>query len=154
MQLFTSSPSTITRARAAVARVAADVRPRQVEVVAEEVDEQPARLDLALVALAVDLDRRSAGSSSAALTLALLSRPRAHRPRGADLGEVPPVVGRRVDVGGRVERVAGPRPPRAPPRSDGPRRSLASSALARTGVAATQPSATRAPPSAPTRRPR
>src|SRR5262249_11476642 len=40
-------------ARAAVAGVAADVRARQIEVVAEEVDEEPARLDLALVALAV-----------------------------------------------------------------------------------------------------
>jgi hypothetical protein len=37
------------RARAAVAGVAADVRAGQVEVVADEVDEQPPRLDLALV---------------------------------------------------------------------------------------------------------
>ena len=36
-------------AGAAVAGVAADVRPGQVEVVADEVDEQPARVDLALV---------------------------------------------------------------------------------------------------------
>src|SRR5437763_16934480 len=44
------------RAGTAVAGVAADVGASQVEVVPEEVDEQPARLDLALVALAVDLE--------------------------------------------------------------------------------------------------
>ena len=49
MQLFTRLAVHEHRARAAVAGVAADVRPGQVEVVAEEVDEQPARLDLALV---------------------------------------------------------------------------------------------------------
>jgi hypothetical protein len=43
-------------ARPAVARVAADVRAGQVEVVAEEMDEQPPRLDVALVELAVHLD--------------------------------------------------------------------------------------------------
>src|SRR4051812_6297066 len=43
-------------AGAAVAGVAADVRARQVEVVADEVDEQPPCLDLALVQLAVDVD--------------------------------------------------------------------------------------------------
>jgi hypothetical protein len=41
------------RARAAVAGVAADVGAGQVEVVADEVDEELARLDLALVPLAV-----------------------------------------------------------------------------------------------------
>ena len=56
MQLFTSVPSRMHGAGAAVAGVAADVRPGQVEVVAEEVDEQPPRLDLALVGRAVDLD--------------------------------------------------------------------------------------------------
>src|SRR5439155_11656803 len=45
------------RAGAAVAGVAADVGAGQVEVVANEVDEQLARLDLALIALAVDSDR-------------------------------------------------------------------------------------------------
>src|SRR5829696_1415057 len=44
------------RARAAVARVAADVRSGQLQIVSDEVDEQPARLDLALVQLAVELD--------------------------------------------------------------------------------------------------
>src|SRR5215204_4561797 len=42
--------------RAAVARVAADVCPGQIEVVADEVDEQPPRRDLALVQVAVDVD--------------------------------------------------------------------------------------------------
>ena len=43
-------------ARAAVARVAADVGAGQPEVVAQEVDEQEARLDVGLVGLAVDGD--------------------------------------------------------------------------------------------------
>ena len=43
-------------AGAAVAGVAADVTAGQVEVVPDEVDEQAASLDLALVLLAVDLD--------------------------------------------------------------------------------------------------
>ena len=43
-------------ARAAIARVAADVRAGQPEVVAQEVDEQEARLDVRLVGLAVDGD--------------------------------------------------------------------------------------------------
>ena len=102
-------PSTMDRAGAAVAGVAADVRPGQVEVVADEVDEQAARLDLALVALAVDLDRDRAlvdGSVS--------SRPsRSRMLDGADrahLGEVAAVVGRAVDVGRRIELRAGARP--------------------------------------------
>src|SRR5215217_474026 len=45
------------RAGAAVTRVAADVAAGEVEVVAEEVDQQLARLDLALVGRAVDGDR-------------------------------------------------------------------------------------------------
>src|SRR5436189_189770 len=44
------------RAGAAVAGVAADVAAGQVEVVADEVDEEPARLDLTLVRRAVDRD--------------------------------------------------------------------------------------------------
>src|SRR5438105_7384981 len=44
-------------ARAAVAGIAADVRAGQVEVVADQVDEQAPGLDLALVGGAVDLDR-------------------------------------------------------------------------------------------------
>src|SRR5918995_7458772 len=47
----------VDRAGAAVARVAADMCSRQLEVVADEMDEQAARVDLALVRLAVDLDR-------------------------------------------------------------------------------------------------
>ena len=47
-------------AGAAVARVAADVRPGETEVVAEEVDEEPARRHLELDLLAVDLDRDGA----------------------------------------------------------------------------------------------
>ena len=39
----------VDRAGAAVAGVAADVRAGQLEVVAEEVDEQPPRVDVALV---------------------------------------------------------------------------------------------------------
>ena len=42
------------RARAAVAGVAADVAAREVEVVAQEVDEELARLDVALVGRPVD----------------------------------------------------------------------------------------------------
>ena len=49
MQLFTASPSTMHGAGAAVAGVAADVRAGQLEVVADEVDEQAARVDLPLV---------------------------------------------------------------------------------------------------------
>jgi hypothetical protein len=56
-----ASPSTVStldhRAGAAVPGVTADVRPGQVEVVAQEVDEQPPHLHVALVALAVDFDR-------------------------------------------------------------------------------------------------
>ncbi len=50
----------VHRARAAVARVAADVRSRQAEVVAEEVDEKPPGRYLALDLLAVHLDRDGA----------------------------------------------------------------------------------------------
>src|SRR5918999_233305 len=44
------------RARAAVAGVAADMRPRQLEVVTQEVDEQAPRFDVALVLDSVDDD--------------------------------------------------------------------------------------------------
>src|SRR5437588_8120896 len=44
------------RASAAVARVAADVRPRESEIVTKEMHEQPTRVDFALVPRAVDLD--------------------------------------------------------------------------------------------------
>jgi hypothetical protein len=45
------------RASAAVARVAADVRSCEPEVVAKEVDEEPARRNVLLDPLAVDLNR-------------------------------------------------------------------------------------------------
>ena len=47
----------VHRARAAVARVAADVRAGQAEDVAQQVDEQEARLDVGLAGLAVDRER-------------------------------------------------------------------------------------------------
>src|SRR5512144_1769283 len=47
----------VHRAGTAVPRVAADMRPGEAEVVAEEVDEEPARRNLVLDLLAVDLDR-------------------------------------------------------------------------------------------------
>ena len=49
-------PVELDRAGAAVAGVAADVRAREVEIVAHEVHEQPPCRNLALVRLAVDLD--------------------------------------------------------------------------------------------------
>ena len=53
------------RARAALARVAADVRAGQQQLLAQEVDEEQARLDVALAHLAVDGHRDvSHGSSS------------------------------------------------------------------------------------------
>ena len=67
------------RAGAAVAGVAADVRARQVEVVADEVDEQLARLDLALVALAVDGDRDRVLESARHCLLRLLEPRRTAR---------------------------------------------------------------------------
>src|SRR5439155_6068932 len=54
------------RAGAAVAGVAADVAAGQVEVVADEVDEEPARLDLTLVRRAVDRDLDRPGRSDSA----------------------------------------------------------------------------------------
>ena len=56
MQLFTATPSRRTVQAPQLPGVAADVRAGQVEVVADEVDEELPRLDLALVALAVDRD--------------------------------------------------------------------------------------------------
>jgi hypothetical protein len=55
-------------AGAAVPGVAADVGSGQVEVVADEVDEQLARLDLALVALAVDRQPDRVLAHAASLT--------------------------------------------------------------------------------------
>ena len=57
-------------ARAAVARVAADVRAGQPEVVAQEVDEQEAGLDVGLVGLAVDRDRDVLGGHRGAASYA------------------------------------------------------------------------------------
>src|SRR5207253_5218940 len=57
------------RARAALAGVAADVAARQVEVVAQEMDEELTRLDVALIRRPVDGDRdvhqRAAASCAA-----------------------------------------------------------------------------------------
>ena len=60
----------VDRARAAVARVAADVGAGQPEDVAQEVDEQEARLDVGLAGLAVDGDRDVLGASSCAASYA------------------------------------------------------------------------------------
>src|SRR5947208_15464840 len=49
-------PVEVDRARAALRRVAADLRPGQAEPLAQEVDEERARLDLCLAARAVDGD--------------------------------------------------------------------------------------------------
>ena len=93
MQLFTSVPLKMHRAGAAVAGVAADVRAGQVEVVAEEVDEQPARLDLALVAsspLTSTVIVAAAGSASTRLLSRRLPRLRARRaPRRDGAGSRP-----------------------------------------------------------------
>ena len=79
------------RARAAVAGVAADVAAGQVEVVAQEMDEELARLDVALVGRPVDGDRDVHQRVAASLRGA----------RREDLGEVRPVLARGVDVGRR-----------------------------------------------------
>ena len=72
------------RAGAAVAGVAADVAAGQVEVVAQEVDQQPARLDLALVGRAVDVDRDPPAATRSPRSIHVSSSPRsdASSPRG------------------------------------------------------------------------
>ena len=95
----------VDRAGAAVAGVAADVRAGQVDVVADEVDEQAARVDLALVDDAVHLDRDRAalrGVVHAQRPLCSLGclLDRAHR---ADGGQMAAIVGRRVHVRRRLE---------------------------------------------------
>ena len=134
-------PVELHGARAAVAGVAADVRAGQVEVVAEEVHEQAARLDLALVARAVDVDRDVRLVTGCSARLRPLSRlGLAHGADGADLGEVAAVVGGGVDVGGRLEAR-----PRAPPSRTAA--SSVDSGRSTTGTASTQPTASRGPPS-------
>ena len=99
-------------ARAAVARVAADVRAGQAEVVAQEVDEQEARLDVGLVRLAVDGDRDVLGASSFGLSYAYArarSVARAERPDGHLGGHRPLVVDGSADVGGGPALRAGGR---------------------------------------------
>src|SRR5581483_1998292 len=113
------------RARAAVARVAADVAARQVEVVAEEVDKELARLDVARVRRAVDGDadvHRDAASCAArvASTSARWSRYSALA-WTSDGGSIP-----------------APRTAAATPSGE--------SAVTRTGTASMQPSATRTEP--------
>ncbi len=64
MQLFTSVAVEQHRAGAAISRVTADVTAGQVEIVADEVDQQSSRVDLTLVLLAIDVDGdRLAGDS-------------------------------------------------------------------------------------------
>ena len=125
-------------ARAAVARVAADVAAGQVEVVADEMDQQLARFHLALVRRAVDGDRDRAGRRDRAC-FQLASAPRVvrglgDRAHGEHRGEMPAVVGRGVHVGGGFEIGAG----------DSPRTASASAEAgsSTTGTASTQPSAT------------
>ena len=88
------------RAGAAVARVAADVAAGEVEVVADEVDQQLPRLDLALVDDAVDGDgdhlRGRDRGHSAPLQRLLRRALRQH------FRQVEPVLARGVDVGRRV----------------------------------------------------
>ena len=103
----------VDRARAAVARVAADVRAGQPEDVAQQMDEQEPRLDVGLAGLAVDGERDVVGASSSS------SSPQRESavdggPKRADghLGDHRPlVVGRSVAVGRRAAlgrgRVAG-----------------------------------------------
>jgi hypothetical protein len=63
MQLFTSVPSSSTE-QAPQCRVTADVTAGQVEIVADEVDQQSSGVDLALVLLTVYVDGdRLAGDS-------------------------------------------------------------------------------------------
>ena len=94
-------------AGAAVAGVAADVGAGQLAVVAEEVHEQPRRRDLPLVPssplISTEIRRLLVGSATSA------PRSLGGLQDGADsgdLGERAAVVGRRVDVRGRVERSA------------------------------------------------
>ena len=94
-------------AGAAVAGVAADVGAGEVEVVAQEVHEQPRGRDLALVGRAVDLDRdRPAVVEVADTLIPSLACGGQHGAHAADLGEVPAVVGRAWTSDGRVERRA------------------------------------------------
>ena len=74
----------VDRAGAAVARVAADVRAGQPEVVAQQVDEQEARLDVRLVDLAVDGDLDVLGGHRELLAAYAPARAtaRAERPDG------------------------------------------------------------------------
>src|SRR5262249_18073641 len=114
------------RARAAVARVAADVAARQVEVVAQEVDEELARLDVALVGRAVDGDR-DVHQRVAASCAARVARISARRMRYSLQAWA---------SGGGVRFAA--RTASATPSGE--------SAVTKTGTASTQPSATRTAP--------
>ena len=147
-------PVELHGAGAAVAGVAADVRAGQVEVVADEVHQQPPGRDLALVGRAVDLDR-----DRPAVARLAHAHPFArfgggqHGALAAHLGEAPAVVGRARarPTGGSS---ASPMPATAACTASGVssaplRRS--SSAVARSGTPETQPIATRTPPG-PTRR--
>src|SRR5262245_16604673 len=122
------------RARAAIARIAADVRAREVEVVAEEVHEEAPGLDLALVALAVDGDRDP------------LRRDRLHQLLPACS------TARTASTSARWRRYAAEAwtssgGSRAAPRTASTTAASSASADTTTGTAATHPSATRARPS-------
>ena len=110
-------------AGAAVARVAADVGAGQPEVVAQEVDEQEARLDVRLVGLAVDGDRDVLGGHRGRCLLRVREGAldgRAERPEGQLGDHRPLVVDGTADVADRAG--SAPRRPRRPARkrsSDG-----------------------------------
>ena len=135
----TGSPSKQDRAGAAHAVLAADVGAGQAQVVAQEVGEQQARLDLPLVGPAVD---RDGDLVEAVMPHASPLRPGdgpAQGPAGEHARQVPFEVGRGVDVARRVHLVARRlvrrrgdrlvgrdllrRPAAAPPRAPRPARS-------------------------------
>ena len=143
MQLFASSAVVDDRAGAAVAGVAADVRAGQVEVVAEEVHEQPAGLDVVLDLLAVDVTvMRLLVTGSISAAPSLRGRRARRAPRRGAAGTRPTRARRRAD---RASRRA-LRRPRARSRRRSRSRSRSSISRARTGTASTQPIAMRAPP--------
>ena len=131
----------VDRAGAAVARVAADVGAGQPEVVAQEVDEQEAGLDIGLVGLAVDGDRDVLGAHRAGLLRVREGAfgGAAEGPEGQLRGHRPLVFDRSADV---TDRAGSGLPAAAPAwrksSSDGalPART-ASASVAANGVSAT-----------------
>ena len=144
MQLFTSRPSTVTLQAPQLPVSQPMWRAGQVEVVADEVDRAagaPRRRARSVVPFTSTVMRRLV-SIAVIATSRLLDRA-----RDDDLGDLLPVLGRRVDVARRVERRAEPRDAPAFGRR---RSSLLSTSVARCGTASTQPSATRGAPSSDT----